>query len=275
MKDRVYLALAVVGFIIIVFICVNNQDGPTNYEYDVGGAYTPVQRDDMGSAAELYQQLIGSRVLTCPVVEMSKSKDTVPLSNVVGAGDHIYGVNYMFVEQSLISNDTVNPTLSEVKEPLNLSDKWDDKTNDIRIADLFTSDAPIQSTGECFKLLAPFSFSFENVNVSSDGSSTQTIILNNAKGNCRITFSNVANWFCAGPYGTTTRVSASTDGIAQWEEHYTAHHTIIGNSGNATVKGGYSGYCIGYGTGDTTIKIEKYSNGKWIVLSLEDFIKGQ
>ena len=276
MKDRVYMILGFAGFVVIAIVVYLNYHGRFLTEYNVDSSFTPIQRSDLMSSYELYQQLAGSRVLTCPAIATTVSKDLVNLGSIWGSYyNHPYRVNYMFVPRSSISQDTgVNPMIDDYDTVLRLSDAAS-SSNPALINDLFTVD--LFASDEYVTIIAPFPYAFENLNSSysidkDTGAVTQNIVITNTEGTCKITFGNVANWFCAGVPGTQSVVGTNSDGIKEWEDHYAAHHSVVGNSANAVVRGGNAGEIIGYADRDTTITIEVTNSSGYRKISLRDFL---
>ena len=275
MKDRVYLVLGFFGFVIIALVVYFNYHGRFNTEYNIESSFMPIQRNDLMSSYELYQQLTGARALSCPEVATTVCKDTVPLGSIWGSYyNHNYKANYLFVPRSVISDTGITPMIDNYKDQLRLSDKAG-TSDTVLLSELFTVD--IFENNTYVQIIAPFSYSFENVNSSysidkSTGKVTQNIVIINSEGTCKITFGNVANWFCAGTPGTQTVVGTNSDGVKSWEDHYSAHHSIVGNSANAVVRGGNAGEIIGYANRDTTISIDSVGLSGNKRISLYDFI---
>lgn len=277
MRDKVYMVLAFIGFVIIAVVVVINRGAAGNTYYEIGSSYVPAQRTDLMSSKELYNQLTGLRALTCPAITRESTKNgRVVLTSIWGSYyDHPYDLSCLFLSNNALSSgSTINPSLSSFESDLMLS--AEDKTADsVLIKDLFTVD--VFGTTGCTEIIAPFTFMYSNMNTSvkiddSTKAIVQDIVITNLKGNCRITFSNVANWFCAGPIGTESLKSNTSDGIVAWENHATAHHSIIGDSPNAIVRGGVSGDVIGYANSNTSITIEVFENGSFKKVSVYKFI---
>ena len=116
--------------------------------------------------------------------------------------------------------------------------------------------------GEVFEIIAPFNFSFNNINTSNDDS----IVIYSIDNTIRITFKNYVNWFCAG--------DKFSDEL--WVNHGKSnenpHYTIIGNSNNAKVSAGNAADVIGYGNKETSVVIEVMMGGQWTPISIHDWI---
>ena len=279
MKDRVYMVLAFLGAVLLVIIIRANYN--TNNDsavYDVGGMYQPDARTDLVSTQAIYQQLIGSRQIQCPTTALSMSKDAnVSLSTIWGSYySHPHRLSYLFITTAALSNgNMVRPMADDWRSVLNLSTAANN-TGTHTLAELFTND--IFSNGDYIEIVAPFNFAFDNINSASTskdestGEDVQKIVIVNSSGTCRITFNNVSNWFCAGPEGTTSVGGTGSAASTPWEEHYKVHHTVIGNSSNATVSGGLAGNVIGYAGKNTTITIEVLNGTRYESCSLKEFI---
>ena len=269
MKDRVYLTLALIGFVILAVFVVKNYDIKQDDKvFGVDTYYIPQEvKSKTDSSIDLVQQMTGARRLTCPQVDMVKTSDQVfNVSTLTGNNyTNAFGAKVMFITlpgagvesgANLKDGDALNVSLNTKgslpgASTFTMGDVWD-----------FTDKDYVE-------LIAPFNFSFNNVN-TTDG---ENIIIVNTKGNCRITFGNVANWFCAGTPGTTQVTSSGKeDNVTQWEDHINNHHTVIGATTNASVSGGSARDLIGYAKADTTVTIEKYDNNSWVLISLYDFL---
>ena len=269
MKDRVYLTLALIGFVILAVFVVKNYDIKQDEKvFGIGEYYIPQEvKRKTDSSIDLVRQMTGARRLTCPRTDMVKTSDQVfNVSTLTGNNyDNTYGVKVMFVTLvgagvesggNLKDGDALNKSLN-MKGSLpgagtfTMGDVWDFEDKDY------------------IELVAPFNFVFNNVN-TTDG---ENIVIVNTKRNCRITFGNVANWFCAGTPGTTQVTSSGKeDNVTQWEDHINNHHTVIGNTTNASVSGGSARDLIGYAKANTTVTIEKYDSNTWVPMSLYDFL---
>lgn len=287
MKDRAWMVLAFFGFVILVVVVTFNYDkGQDQKVYDIDAMYVPDTRSDLTSSKSLYEQLQGSRSVQCPKVALEKSVDPiVTLSSVWGSYyNHPYRLSNMFITGEVL-NVTESPSADNWEKVLHINDGTNFSVaayadDEAKIKDLFTTD--IFSSGGCIELVSPFSFSFGNINQGSvtvekdsegrELSASQKIVIVNSTGTCRITFDNVANWFCAGDEGTETVGGTGSNSKVPWESHYLKHHSVIGATSNAIVTGGSSGYVIGYAKEDTTILIEVYDSGVWKKCSLADFI---
>lgn len=278
------MVLAFVGFVIIAVVVVVNHNKSANTSYEIESSYIPTQRSDLLSSKELYDQLTGARRLTCPVITMSKSSDKIiTLTSIWGSYyDHPYQLKNLFITNSRLSDDDtiINPSNTDYKDVLKLNQDTSGQciyTSDtVSISSLFSGDKPFNGE-QYIELISPFNFRFENLNsankVDEDtGVVVQDIVIVNVQGNCRITFGNVANWFCAGPVGTAGIKSNGSDGTVPWEKHYDAHHSVIGNTSNAICSGGVSGEVIGYAKSGTTITIEVFENGSFKKVSFSKFI---
>jgi hypothetical protein len=275
MKDRVYLTLAFIGFVILAIVVVNNYDITQDQkEFGVNTYYVPsTVKSKTDSSIDLAEQMQGSRKLTCPQVDMVKtSATTFNLSTLYGnLYQNAFGAKTMFVTAAAVGADTLNlangSSATEIVNVLNVQQaaKFRDTKGSVRLGDIWDL-----SDIEYIELIAPFNFLFGSVN-TTDGSK---IVIMNTSGTCRITFNNVANWYCAGTVGTTqTTTSGKSDGnVTSWEDHLNNHHTVIGSTSNAKVSGGSVKDVIGYATADTEVLIEKYSSNSWESITLYEFV---
>ena len=272
------MVLACIGFVILVIVIRSNYNpGQDQKVYDIDGMYIPVTRQDLTNTQALYQQLIGSRAVQCPVTELPKPNGTVvPVTSIWSSYyNHPYSVTHLFLTSSAIQKDSgATPHADNWRTVLNLSDA-SASTGSQRVSTLFTTN--LFTDNDYVEIVAPFAFYFDNVNTSASeieesGGYNEKIVIVNRSGNVRITFDYVANWFCAGPVGTVTVAGTGSDGNKAWEDHYSAHHTVIGNSGNASVKGGIAGELIGYADANTLMTIEVYNGSRWVGCSLQDLI---
>lgn len=269
MKDKVYLTLALIGFIILAVFVVKNYDIKQDDKvFSIGEYYIPQEvKRKTDSSIDLVRQMTGARRLTCPQTDMVKTSDQVfNVSTLTGNNyDNAYGAKVMFI--TLVGAGVESG--ANLKDGDALSKSLNTK-GDLPGANTFTiGDVWDLEDKDYIELVAPFTFTFNNVN-TTDG---ENIVIVNTKGNCRITFGNVANWFCAGTPGTTqVTTSGKEDNVTQWEDHINSHHTVIGNTTNASVSGGSARDLIGYAKANTTVTIEKYDNNSWIPMSLYDFL---
>lgn len=278
MSDKFYTTLGFIGFIFIAIIVAINWQGG-NTEYEVQSAYEPVARADLMNSQDLYAQMTGSRALSCPTIDMpSANGGIINLSSIIGSyASNPYGTKcFIFPSGLLDEPGWRTPSSANLVSDLHLTNKQN-TSGEVKFSELFESSAGLFNDTYP-EIIAPFGFTFGNINsdVRDDGSGNiqQSIVIYNNTANCRITFGNVANWFCAGTVGTTSIKSNNSDGKIPWENHYTTHHSIIGNSANSSVKGGTSGSVIGYAKSDTTILIEAFDNGQWKKISLHKLIYG-
>lgn len=270
MKDRIYLALAFIGFIVIAIVTVKNYDiSQDDKEFGVDTYYIPQEvKSRTDSSVELYQQMVGNRKLTCPQPDMIKT--TSPTHNLAtlygNSFENEYAAKTIFVTMDTTGSTTAN--LSDKSTVLGDAGVVQVDTartaSSFRLGDLWSIE-----DGAYVELIAPFNFLFGNVN-TTDGS---TIVIINNRNNCKITFTNVANWYCAGAVGTTQVTTNGTgDGATSWEDHVNNHHTIIGATSNAKVSGGSAKDVIGYATSETIVTIERYKDNAWGTISFLDFM---
>lgn len=286
MKDRVWTLLAFVGFLLlVVVVSVNYNKGQDEKEYQLEAMYMPDKRKDLTSAKALYDQLQGSRRIQCPATSAQRTNDSlIILTSVWGSYyNHEFKLNNMFLTSTTLGlSSSQQPMMDNWEALLQMNDgagTWKQaayQSGEHKLSDLFICD--IFKDGSYIEIVSPFTYTFGNVNQGSTivdeekGICNQKIVIYNSIGNCRITFENVANWFCAGPEGTETVGGTGDSAAIDWKDHYKYHHSIIGNTNNAVFTGGTSGQVIGYAKADTTIRIEKFSSGTWMDISLEKLI---
>ena len=272
MKDRLYLVLALVGFIIITFVVITNYDiKQDDKPFSIGGYYTPREvKNKTDSSIDLVRELNGSRKLTCPQPTLKKTVRSAFNINTLYSTNYenVYGAKTLFVTLDTVGltngvNLDGNDDDASLKYALNIkSDGL--PTGTFKLGDLWDI-----ADNAYIELIAPFNFVFAGVNTTSP----TTIEIINSKGNCKITFDNVANWFCAGDVGSTQVTASGTkETVTSWEDHKNNHHSVIGATTNSTVTAGSAKDIIGYGTANTTVKIEKYTNNQYVEIDLKSFI---
>lgn len=270
MKDRIYLALAFIGFIVIAIVTVKNYDvSQDEKEFGVDTYYIPQEvKSRTDNSVELYQQMVGNRKLTCPQPDMTKTtSSTHNLSTLYGNSfENEYAAKTIFVTMDVTGSTSSNLT----DKSMVLADMGVVQIDPARTASSFRlGDLWDISDGTYVELIAPFNFLFGNVNTTSG---TEIVICNN-RNNCKITFTNVANWYCAGTVGTTQVTTNGTgEDATAWVDHINNHHTIVGATSNAKVSGGSTKDVIGYASADTIVTIERYQDNAWTTISFLDFV---
>ncbi len=290
MKDRIYMVLAFLGFILLAVVTISNYDIDQDEKvFAVGDFYTPqTVRSRVDSSVELYAQMSGDRGRGCPQSSMQKVIGSVKNIESLNSSNerNKYGATCMFVPCSVMvngasSNVEINPSFTSGKDPDSVRSQLNAKcslvgTDSLMLGDLWNID------GDTYvELVAPFNFTFGNINTTDN----DTIIITNTLGNCRITFSGVANWFCAGTPGTSWLTGSGTaNNLTAWEDHgkqtrgadgsniNAAHLTIVGKTSNSQINGGTVKDVVGYGTADTSVYIEVYGNNSWEPMSIYEFI---
>ena len=267
MKDRVYMVLAFMGFIILCIVYVFNSASSSklNQTYQLDSFYVPKDQayNNDNAANLIYQEMIGSRSMTCPKTELDRASAVLPNSIPSGSERSTYGVVCLPV------NGYVTGTTSAITKTEDLDSI--SGINSVGPVTLSSLGATASST--YYELIAPFSFEYgnKNVDVSEDG--LDEIILVSSTGNCRIIFKGIQNWFCAGVIGTVTQSGSGTYQNEQpWSSHDTCHLSVIGKSSNALLKKGGAGYIVGYGTTNTTIEVQKLTEDGYVTISLKEFV---
>lgn len=263
MKDRVYMVLAFLGFIVLCIVYVFNSDSTKMFvQYDaVDSYYVPKDQaynNDM-AANQIFEEMNGSRSVHCPQTELKRALAITPNSIASGNERSAYGVTCF----------PVNAYVTGMTDAITGPEKLDQITNISGVAPVTLTQLGAVDVGAQYELIAPFSFVFGNNNTDSD----KTIVLVSTTGNCRITFSNVSNWFCAGPVGTVSQTGSGTyENETSWDMHDGKHLSVMGKSNNAIVDHGSSGYVVGYGTTETTILVEKLTDDGYKPISLREFM---
>lgn len=276
--------LAFLGFIFLAIVCIRNYDGTQEKkEFGPFTYYVPDFRYDTVSSKTLYDRLLNRRSITCPETTMRRSDSMVSMGSVCGSG-HPYNITSFFVGWDDLGVKQVVLRKASWWKGLGFSSESVlSGSGEVSFATLFADQEmgldnnTVDENGgyNVVEIVAPFSFNYGNVNTNTENGCDIVII--NAGGNdkqkCRITFHNVANWFCAGTPGQTMEVKNGTGkGEQSWEDHSQCHQTIIGNTKNADINGGSAGTVLGYANGATTIKIEIY-DGSWKTVSIMDWIQ--
>lgn len=263
MKDKLYMVLAFIGIIILATVYWFNRD-TTNSEvaFDIiDSYYIPMDQaiSNDTAANELFDEMIGNRRVQCPITEPTMSSELIYFQTFTSYEKSKYGVQTYFINNgattlfnNYINNTDIEGLPAETKTSFN-------KNESVTFEE-------INATADVIEIVAPFKFTFLNNNTDIGNS----IIIVNSKGNCKITFDNVTNWFCAGIYGTSMENGSGTySNGTSWENHQGNHLTIIGSSRNSKVSGGVAGNVIGYGNKETTITIHiKDASGNWVNASL-------
>lgn len=277
--------LAFLGFVFIAVVCIINYDGTQDKkEFGPFTYYVPDFRYDTVSSKTLYDRLLNRRSITCPETTMHRSDSMISLNSVCGSSNP-YGVSSFIVGWDDLNVKQVVLRKASWYTGLGFSSESVlTGSGEVSFSTLF-ADQGMELSGSSspdendaygvVEIVAPFAFNYGNVNTNTENGSDIVIINSGgtAKQKCRITFHNVANWFCAGTPGTTMEVKNGTGkGTQSWEEHSQCHQTIIGNTKNADINGGSAGVVLGYANGETTISIEIY-DGSWKSVSIMDLIQ--
>lgn len=285
MSDKLGLVLGFIGFIIIAVVCVNNYDVTQNEKVFGADTYYVPQNTKYGqdSAEELYAQMSSSRSRTCPQTTLEYPSSKFVLTNRYGVtASNAYGATTFFVLRSVTEATDSNATDSNLATALGIPDSACNISGSVTFASLLP--AYDWDSGVPVKIIAPFNFSFANNN-TDDTMTEKKIVIQNNSGTCRITFDYVANWFCAGEYGTSyTTGYGTTETTTEWALHgatgtdsttgsswNAGHCTIVGTTSNASIKYGDAGACIGYANSNTTVTIEQIGSGAK-TLSIKEFI---
>lgn len=233
------LGLVIVG-IYLLRMSVNKWTGVTedSVTLDIFECYRPSKEADLANAKKLIEAMKKEQASACPKETLS-----TPM-NIVAYGDSRV---YHLTTGNLVSGG-LEGKASDFKNPLSVNPMYMCGTHGTeagiyKIADTYE---------HCYTLIAPFDFKF--INANTDGS---TIIITNKAGTLRVTFSDVAGWFCASAILDPESVRA-----------HTSHGTVVGNSPNSYVQGGYGGNLIGFGDYDTKVQCHQLSDGTWNPITL-------
>ena len=305
MRDKIWMVLAAFAVVVIVIVVIKNYNFAADEKvFSVDDYYMAREFGDRSSSErELYQQMTGARTSSCPATVLSSTDGGTTRVSLYTAGNawvntcffipNVYvGLDANLVNPRVALWDTGDGENVPLTELLNLSPTSGAVISggERRIDDLFNTS--IFDEFQYVEIIAPFTFTFDNVNTNCiDVNGNETISIVNSEGNIRITFSNTANWFCAGPVKDKIQngTEVSTDGtvvarMVDWSLHGKGsvntggsvskypHATISGNTANAAIRGGNAGYIIGYAHKDTTFKIEYLNNGSWTTISLKHWL---
>ena len=268
MKDRIYMVLALLGFVVISVVFVKNYDktGRDARDFEIGAYYSPSRSQRSESAYEIYQQIAGTRSITCPETSLSSfSGMALNIGTMYGSSTRsLYDCTYWMFPLSISNPEGGFATTDKWAEVLKINKNMQ---SGCTVESLYSH---LESDIDGFEIIAPFDFDF--VNYNTDG--TNSIIIKNKRNNCRITFGNISNWFCAGPVGTTMTVGKNVENtVKTWEEHNSFHQTIIGNTNNAKIQSGSAGQIIGYANTGTTVTIEVLQDDKWEITNFKNFVE--
>lgn len=267
MNDSKYTILAGLGLIVLV-VCfaINVPTTNSSAVFDINNSfYIPqdIEAYSTENSAALYQEMIGNRSLCCPVEQLSTDCDRlrVRYNGTSSANNITWWLLDNNWYSSVIEVDSANNTATLL-----------DATAISRIGAVSFSELGVS---DVCQIISPYGFTFGNNNTAVD-SPEEIVIYNVSSSNpIRITFSNVANWYCAGEQGTTMTVGSSTSkDTASWEEHGNYHLSIIGSSSNAVISGGSAGSLIGYGNPATTVTIEQKTDNTWDTISILEWLTG-
>ena len=236
MRDKVYIVLAFLGLAVLVIVYVLNQD-PSKEDKEFGmlnyytGTESTSSRQD---SAQLYKQMVGDRSLQCPVVTPEK---TIAASAIGDTAQNWYTNE---------ASKTVGPV--SFRELLGSFDVVEEQSSTTPSAESGEQQQQQDTSSKYIPIIAPFNYTFDNNNTDTVGEDGIKIVIHSTTSTgytVQITFTNCANWYCAGKPGSTS-----------FEGHNDKHMSIIGCSRNAVLKGGTAKDIIGYGTLDTKVLIE-------------------
>lgn len=314
MSDRVGIVLSLVAIVIIAIIVAKNYNfASDDIQFAEGEFYVAgTLSDRQTSEKQLLAQMNGVKSVACPQTALEQTEGGIcrigvynQETNKMWSNECFFVSNKDLGENYSLLNPTENlwdadSSTSRCAVSLLHLDAPSADVKGVSFGTLFTAGSngkaqPFQDDEYC-PIISPFQFVFGNMNTTSrhemegSGSSpvvVEEIVIVSRDGKCRITFDNVVNWFCAGPVGTQgDAISTEWDDVDKtykkiykgWTEHSSGknvHYSLIGNSGNAVVTGGGSGYIIGYAKEDTTVKIEYLNGTRWEEITVHQWITGK
>lgn len=269
-KDKFMLIGAFVAILFIGFIVISNYPNKGK-ELTVGSYYTSDETTTIGKReGSSYGSLTGSSRKECPGLDNNSPEGHTVITTGVAAYVNAYGFSYLPVTQETAKL----PVKALTKNNLSSSgiNNATGSAGSGTIDNMFKNgvEYPI-GNGTYYEIIAPFAFTYTNYNSEVDSINESRLEIVNSSGTCKMTVTHVANWFCAGPYGTVTDYS-NQDEPYSWEEHNYHHLTKVGFGSNF-VTGGSAGELIGYGDAGTEFKFYGMKNGTWTEMSLYELLK--
>lgn len=258
-KDRLYMLLAFLAFVILGIIAYNNYNHDADGKiYDANDVYDPgTYTWKKQSSESLWAQMAGNRAKNCPVTELSLSDNGIifieggnawNVSCMFLAYDDIEGgtrtnqnpmriwhKNGKYTNQIPSSNNTEagtsNPDKNGLVEILHIPETTYGSMDMATAPELTEASIPamfdMKEDHPYYELIAPFNFSFGNQNVGSQlDNGHESIVITNTTGDVRVTFNNVINWACAGPMPEQTDTEYETK-LATWLRHGKYNSTMV------------------------------------------------
>lgn len=267
-KDKILLIVAFVSLLFIGLVVVKNYPGKEK-GLQMGSYYTSNDTTILGRReGSSYASLTASGRVACPGIDNTNPTGTKVSTTGVTAYANKFGFVYLPFTSETANLNTKSLTKSTLS---NAGLKSGSESSAYTVSEHLSGTSPSYPIGDSYyEIIAPFAFSYNNNNLDSATADSDSILITNTKGNLRMIVKNVANWFCAGTYGTETRFSNIDDPVA-WEDHDTHHLCKLG-SGSNDVTGGSAGDLIGYGSADTTIEFQALTTSGWKTMNISNII---
>lgn len=259
-KNSLAIGAVMIAAIFLIIITAQNVDTRKEVaDFNPATTYSyPITQKNIDEAEQYSALTNNGNALTCPNPLLSTT--TQGVFSLRGQGSSYTHTNFFLPVSALFEGQSDNVTTATTD--------WDSLVKDTVLEDVDLSgsgfnylDFAIPNYAGYFEIIAPFNFTFANINTSDDYS----IVIYNVGQTVKFTFQDCANWFCAG-----------NSFVDDWAEHGVSdsnpHYSIIGNSNNSKVKSGNAGDVIGYGDAATSLSIEVLVDGDWEEISIQDWI---
>lgn len=277
-SDRFYMIITIISVIVLFVVVYNNWGAMKTSDSFGNGGYYFLDKVNSVDEKSIWSSMNNGREFDgCAVqspVNASEKLISVKFSYAP------YDVQYFFLSQeylpSSVTSDSFNlaftewtPFNSQVLTANNGGTTFfTGDANGYKLASYFgQTDSKYDEVPYDVEIIAPWGGKFQNANTDAGSD----IIITNYAGDQRITFSNVSNWFCSGdmPQGLEEEDTV----LVNWKEHQQNHSVPIGNLSNSVCKSFSAGTVIGYLNSNTSICIEVYQNGKWVPITIEQWLK--
>lgn len=264
LKDKLLLGGAVLCAIIIFVVFAANKVNSDPNSFVTGSYYTPKYTTKIGqNEGSSWSNFASGNKLECEGISNTTPTETTITIN--GATKYKIIQYFPFTMESL-GIETNIATINTIQSTLKLTDAVNTTRGEC-------TDLEVPAGIEYYEIVAPFAFTFDCSNIDEDRT-TLTIVSSNRQ--VKLVFTNIANWFCAGPVGTMTIYkNAGSDVRCEWIQHGDHHASIIGSSKNANKNGGSAGDLIAYGQEETKMTLYVVENGQWVEKSWYGILKNQ
>lgn len=269
MNDKTLGVLSFLSLVVVVVVIAINWNGATvNDNFAYGKYYIPSVSNKKTDEASLYASMINSKSSTdCTVQELEGTNEGVIYTSSLGS--EYPHTNYILSTKALFGESHTEALTyngwddSSTMYGLKTMFKWTEAASNNDSYNLY-----IEDESGFNQILAPFPFNFISTNTEGN-----TITIVDTSGKVRITFTNVANWFCAGqPVADSSADVSENLSYNSWLSHGTPHGTIIGATANAEVKSGTAGVIIGYANYSTEVTVEVLKDGGYKTISLYEWL---